>query len=192
MQNSESLGQGIQGIDADFVKLIVRFTDEVPVGSESLWAKPAGEGEDTFVLHNVSMFCALAPDDVVRVTRGGDSRLQITEVVSVAKRCVAGLDLSGVGGLSLRKPQQVAPSREVLDHASVAFARRLEARGAHVEGPAGSLTTSWPLNMSASQVRKRIAEAMQGHEDWVVAGVWSPDERVDGFADFIDFGPCQG
>lgn len=176
----------------DFVKLIVRFTDEVPMDSESLWAKPTGDGEDTYVLHNVSMFCGLAPDDVVRVTRNGDSRLQITEVVSVANRCVAGVDLTGAGGLSLRKPQHVAPSREVLDHASVALARRLEARGAHVEGPAGSLTTSWPLNMPASQVRKRIAEAMQGHEDWTVAGVWSPYERADGFADVIDSGPRQG
>lgn len=32
--------------------------------------------------------------------------------------------------------------------------------------------TSWPLNMSASQVGKRIAEAMQGRDDWTVAGVW--------------------
>lgn len=172
----------------DFVKLTVRFTDEIPLGSEALWAKPLSvdDAEGDYVLHNVSMFCGLAPDDVVRVTRNGDSRLQITEVVTVANRCVAGLHLRGAGGMSLLGARHVAPSQEVMDHASVAFARQLEARGAHVEGPAGMLTTSWPLNMAAPQVRRRIAEAMKGRDDWLVAGVWSPEERTDGFADFID------
>lgn len=122
----------------------------------------------------------------MRVTLNGDSRLQITEGVSVASRCVAGLHLRGAGGMSLREAQHVAPSQEVLDHASVVFARRLKARGAHVEGPPGILTTSWPLNMATSQVRQRIAEAMKRREDWMVAGVWSPDERADSFPDFID------
>lgn len=172
----------------EFVKLVVRFTEEILMGSESLWAKPRAAGGDDveYVLHNVSIFCGLAPDDVVCAELNGDSQLQITQVRSVANRCVAGLHLAGAGGLGLRDSQHIPPSGEVTEHASVALARRLEARGAHVEGSPGALTTSWPLNMGADQVRQRIAQAMAGHDGWTVTGVWSAADRADGFQELID------
>lgn len=154
------------------VKLTVYFTDLIPMGSESLWATPieGTEGGGTYELINVSMYCALVPGDVVRAQLNHLSRLQIIGVESFAPRVVSLMHFD-------LDPAGVSPSREVLGHASVRIARRLEAQGAHVEGPPGTLTCSWPLNMGEKQVRQRTSKAQAKERGWSLASVWPLDVR---------------
>ena len=155
--------------------------------SEALWAQPkdAHEGGGTYELLNVSIFCALAPGDVVRAQINGESRLQITAVESFINRCVSGMTVD---------PEvfERRPSQEVLDHASVRLARRLEAQGAHVEGPGGALTCSWPRNMTTTQVWKRLSKALEAESGWTVVGVWSPEDRADWLSLALDATPVVG
>lgn len=155
------------------VKLFVHFSDEIPMGSEALFGMPldAGEGGGTYELVNVSLYCALAPGDVVRAELNHDSRLQIVAVESLANRVVSALIVD---------PESVTvqPSRDV-DHASIKIARRLEALGAHVEGPGGALTCSWPINMTERQVRQRQDKAMTKEPGWRLVGVWPQDARQE-------------